>query len=101
MKKTDPMKVISAPEIAKHFFNSSEFRYCPLEEIIDDNDGCFTSKYFPELYRTVNFHNSFTEACHLEIHLQVERYNRIIFVALRTYGAGHTHVWVMYKDALT
>lgn len=46
IKKTVPMKWISAVYRAIQFINSVVLNYGPTEKLIANNDGCFTSKCF-------------------------------------------------------
>lgn len=46
MRKTIPMKGISAADVRKQFVNSWVFNYGPLLELVADNGVCFTSKFF-------------------------------------------------------
>ena len=94
------MKGISAAEVARHFVRSWVFNYGPPEDLIADNGGCFTSKYFQDVCRIMNVHNSFTTTYHPQTNGQVERYNRTILAALRTYVADHPRDWDLYTDAL-
>ena len=100
MTKTVPMKGISAAEVAKHFVNSWVFNYGPPEELISDNGGCFTAKYFQDVCKLLNVKNSYTKTYHPQTNGQVERYNRTVLAALRTYVADHPRDWDLYTDAL-
>ena len=101
LTKTVPMKGISAAEVARHFVNSWVFNYGPPTELVADNGGCFTSKFFIDVCRIMSIKNNFTTTYHPQSNGQVERYNRTILAALRTYVADHPRDWDLYTDALT
>ena len=101
MKKTVPLKGVSAAEVAKAFVNTWVFNYGPPVELVSDNGTCFTSKYFQDVCRIMSIQNNFTTTYHPQTNGQVERYNRTILAALRTYVADHPRDWDLYTDALT
>ena len=49
----------------------------------------------------MSIENNFTTTYHPQTNGQVERYNRTILAALRTYVADHPRDWDLYTDALT
>ena len=95
------MKGISASEVARCFTNAWVFNYGPPTELVSDNGGCFTSKFFIDICRIMSIKNNFTTTYHPQANGQVERYNRTILAALRTYVADHPRDWDLYTDALT
>jgi len=101
LTKTIPMKGISAAEVARCFVNEWVFNYGPPKELISDNGGCFTSKFFLDVCSILSIKNNFTTTYHPQANGQVERYNRTILAALRTYVADHPKDWDLYTDALT
>ena len=95
------MKGISAADVAKYFVNDWVFQYGPLTELISENGGCFTSKFFLNVCSILSIKNNFTTTYHPQANGQVERYNRTILATLRTYVADHPKDWDLYTDALT
>ena len=101
LTKTIPMKGISAAEVGRCSVNEWVFNYGPLTELISDNGGCFTSKFFLDVFSILSIKNNFTATYHLQANGKVERYNPTILAALRTYVADHPKDWDLYTDALT
>ena len=101
MVKKIPLKTESAAEVARQFVNHWGFNYGPPIDILSDNGGALTSKFFQEVCKLMNIHNSFTTTYHPQANGQVERYNRTNLAALRTYVADHLRDWDQYTDALT
>ena len=101
LTKTRLMKGISNAEVARCFVNEWIFNYGRPTKFISDNGGCFKSKFFLDVCRILSIKNNFTTTYHLQTNGQVERYNRTILAALRTYVADHPKDWDLYKDALT
>lgn len=99
--KNVSMKVISAAEVAEHFANFWVFNYGPSMELIVYNGGCFTPKFFIDVCKIMLIQNNFTTTYHPQSIEQVERYNRTILAALRTYVADYRHNWDLYNDAST
>lgn len=69
------MKGISSAVVAKCFVDSWVFNYGPPAERIADNCGCFTSKFFLDVCKTMSTENNFTMTYHPQTNGQVERYN--------------------------
>ncbi len=101
LTKTVPMKGISAAEVAKHFVNEWVFNYGPPKDLIADNGGCFTAKFFQSVCKILNVHNSFTTTYHPQTNGQTERFNRTIKAMIRSYLADHPRDWDLYTGALT
>ena len=101
MTKTVPMKGVSAGEVAKHFVDNWVFNYGPPTDLLADNGKQFTSKFFLDVCRILNIHNSFTTTYHPQTNGQVERFNRTILAALRAYIHDHPKDWDLYTSALT
>ena len=101
LTKTVPMKGLSASEVAKHFVNEWVFNYGAPKELLSDNGGCFTAKFFQDVCRILNVHNLYTTTYHAQTNGQVERYNRTIKAAIRSYLGDHPKDWDLYTPALT
>lgn len=98
MTKTVPMKGIYAAKVAKQFVNSWVFNYRPPEDLIADNGGCSTSKYFQNVCRIISIMTIFTTTYHPQTNGHVEIYNRAVLAALQTNVTGHTRDWDLYTD---
>jgi len=81
--------------------NEWVFTYGPPAELIADNGRQFTSRFFQDVCKILTIHNSFTTTYHPQTNGQVERFNRTILSALRTYIADHPRDWDLYSSALT
>ena len=101
LTKTVPMKGISAAEVARHFVNEWVFNYGPPKELLADNGGCFTAKFFQSVCKILNVHNQFTTTYHPQTNGQTERFNRTIKAMIRSYLADHPRDWDLYTGALT
>ena len=101
LTKTVPLKSQSATEVAKAFVNEWVFNYGPPLDLLADNGKCFTSKFFQDVCRIINVHNSFTTTYHPQANGQVERFNRTIKSAIRSYLSDHPMDWDLYTGALT
>ena len=93
LTKTAPMKGISSAEVARTFIDNWVFNYGPPTELISDNGSCFASRFFLDVCRILSIKNHFTTTYHPQANGQVERYNRTILSALRTYVADHPRDW--------
>lgn len=101
LTKSVPLKSISAAEVAKAFVNEWVFNYGPPKELISDNGKCFTAKFFQDVCRILNIQNSFTTTYHPQTNGQVERYNRTLKAAIRSYLNDHPKDWDLYTSSLT
>ncbi len=101
LTKTVPLRTQSATEVAKAFVNEWVFNYGPPSDLLADNGKCFTSKFFQDVCRIINTHNSFTTTYHPQANGQVERFNRTIKAAIRSYLSDHPRDWDLYTGALT
>lgn len=97
MTKTVPIKGILAAEVALHFVNAWGFNYSPPAELIAANGVCFTSKFFIDVSKIMSMQNTLKTTYHPQSNSQVERYNRKIPTALRTYVAEHPRDWALYS----
>ena len=101
LTKSIPFKGVSAAEAAKAFVNEWVLNYGTPKEILSDNGKCFTAKFFQDVCRIMNVHNSFTTTYHPQTNGQVERYNRTIKAAIRSYLDDHPRDWDLYAPTLT
>lgn len=62
--ETVPMKALSAVEVASDFMKAWAFNSRPPEELIANNDGCFTSKFFIDVCKIISIKNNFTTRYH-------------------------------------
>ena len=99
--RTVPLKGISASEVARAFVTHWVFSYGPPADLIADNGRQFTSRFFLDVCRILNVHNAFTTTYHPQTNGQVERFNRTILSALRTYIGDHPKDWDLYSSAIT
>lgn len=72
----------------------------PPLHLIAYNGSQSTSKFFQDVCKIFNLHNSFTSTYHPQTNVQVERLNRKILSAIRTYILDHSHDWDLYSSAL-
>lgn len=89
MIETIPLKTISAAAVARQLVHHWVFNYGPSIDLLADNGGAFTSKYFQDVYKMMNIHKSYTTTYYPQAKGQVERNNRTFLAALRTYVADH------------
>ena len=98
--RTVPLKGISASEVARAFVTHWVFSYGPPADLIADNGRQFTSRFFLDVCRILNVHNAFTTTYYPQTNGQVERFNRTILSALRTYIGDHPKDWDLYSPCL-
>lgn len=72
MIKTVPTKSISAAEVARQFVNSWVFNCDRPAELIRNNEGWFTSKFFKNVCNMMLIQNNFTAMYHPQSNGQVE-----------------------------
>ncbi len=101
LTKSVPMKTMSAEAVAITFTNEWALTYGPPADILADNGGCFTSKFFTSVCQTLNVRNKFTTTYHPQTNGQVERYNRTLKAMLKSYLDDHPHDWDLYARTLT
>ena len=101
LTKTVPLKGQSAAEVAKAFVDHWVFNYGPPSDLLADNGKCFTAKFFQDVCRILNVHNTFTTTYHPQTNGQVERYNRTLKAAIRSYLDEHPTDWDLYTSSLT
>ena len=101
LTKTVPLKGISAAEVAKAFVDHWVFNYGAPKELLADNGKCFTARFFQDVCRILNVHNMFTTTYHPQTNGQVERYNRTLKAAIRSYLDDHPVDWDLYTPSLT
>ena len=98
--RTVPLKRITSSEVARAFVNHWVFAYGPPAELIADNGKQFTSKFFLDVCRILNVHNAFTTTYHPQTNGQVERFNRTIMSAVRSYVNEHPRDWDLYTSSI-
>jgi len=90
---------ISAPEVAKIFFNNV-FRYHGLPKvIISDRDAKFTSRFWRTLFEQLGTKLSMSTAFHPQTDGQTERMNRTLEEMLRAYVTYNQDQWDEYLPA--
>jgi hypothetical protein len=90
---------ISAPEVAKIFFNNV-FRYHGLPKvIISDRDTKFTSHFWKTLFEQLGTKLSMSTAFHPQTDGQTERMNRTLEEMLRAYSTYNQDQWDEYLPA--
>jgi transposase InsO family protein len=95
------MRTTTALAVAKAFCDHWGFAYGPPRFLISDNGTHFTAKLFVEVCRELGISKIFTTAYHPQTNGQVERFNRTILNALRTYVAKSQLYWDEYTSAIT
>jgi Integrase core domain len=99
LTRTVPMRKTTALAVAKAFRDHWVFAYGPPKFLLSDNGTQFTAKLFVEVCRELGIANVF--AYHPQTNGQVERFNRTILNALRTYVAKSQSDWDEYTSAIT
>ena len=99
--RTVPLKRITASEVARAFVNHWVFGYGPPAELIADNGKQFTSEFFLDVCRILNVHNAFTTTYHPQTNGQVERFNRTIMSAVRSYVNERPRDSDLYTSSIT
>lgn len=95
------MKQISAAEVAKNFINGWVFKFGPPEELIAENSGCITMKYFKDVCWIMNVAKNFITVYQPQKNGHAERHIRTILAALRTYAADQHRYSYLHTDVLT
>ena len=95
------MKTASAAEVAPAFTHEWVFNYGPPQNLLADNGKCFTSKFFQSVCKILNLDNQFTTTYHPQTNGQVERYNRTLKAAIKSYLDDHPTDWDLYTPTLT
>ena len=101
LTKTIPLKSVSAEEVARAFTNEWVFNYGKPRTLLSDNGTCFTSRFFQNVCSILNVTNQFTTTYHPKTNGQVERYNRTLKAALKSYTDEHPNDWDLYTRVLT
>lgn len=101
LTKTVPIKSTGAGEVARAFTHEWVFNYGPPKELLADNGKCFTGRFFQDVCRILNVVNQFTTTYHPQTNGQVERYNRTLKAAIKSYLDEHPTDWDLYTPALT
>ena len=101
LTRTIPMRTTTALAVAKAFCTHWVFAYGPPKFLLSDNGTQFTAKFFIEVCRELGIAKVFTTAYSPQTNGQVERFNRTILNALRTYVANSQTDWDDYTAAIT
>jgi transposase InsO family protein len=88
LTRTIPMRTTTSLAVAKAFCTHWCFAYGPPKFLLSDNGTQFTAKFFIEVCRELGIAKVFTTAYSPQTNGQVERFNRTILSALRTYVAN-------------
>ena len=99
--RTIAMKTIRAKTIAKAFVEHWIFVYGTPIWVLSDNGPQFAAKFFQDVCRILGAKNLFTSTYHPQCNGKVERFNRTMLAALRTYVADHPRDWDFFTDAIT
>ena len=99
--RTVPMKTITAEAVAKAFVTHWVMAYGPPVWLLSDNGKQFTSRFFQHVCRILGVENLFTTTYHPQTNGQVERYNRTLLSAIRTYVSDHPKDWDLFTDVIT
>jgi ''chromo'' (CHRromatin Organisation MOdifier) domain./Integrase core domain. len=90
---------ITAPEVAKIFFNNV-FRHHGLPKVIvSDRDAKFTSHFWKTLFKQLGTKLSMSTAFHPQTDGQTERMNRTLEEMLRAYSTYNQDNWDEYLPA--
>jgi transposase InsO family protein len=95
------MRTNTALAVAKAFCTHWVLSYGPPSYLLSKNGTQFTAKFFLEVFRELGIARVFTTAYHPQTNGQVERFNRTILNALRTYVAKSQADWDYYTSAIT
>ena len=68
---------------------------------MSDNAQYFNSEFFQSVCKILNVENQFTTTYHPQTNGQVERYNRTLKSAIKSYLDDHPLDWDLYTPALT
>ena len=94
--RTVPLAKITAQSVAQAFVHHWCLVYGPPIWLLSDNGKQFTAKFFQHVCRLM-----FTTNYHPQTNGQVERFNRTILAALRSYIGDHPKDWDLYTDFIT
>lgn len=72
-------------EVARAFTHEWVFKYDAPDNVLADNGGCFTSKFFQHVFHKLNIENWSTTTYHSPTKRQVEWYNHTIKFAIKAY----------------
>ncbi len=101
LTKTVPLRGVTAGEVARAFTHEWIMNYGSPLELLSDNGKCFTSKFFQSVCSIMNVDTHFTTTYHPQTNGQVERYNRTLKAAIKSYLDDHPKDWDLYTPALT
>jgi Integrase core domain/Integrase zinc binding domain len=101
LTRTIPMRTTTSLAVSKAFCTHWCFAYGPPTFLLSDNGTQFTAKFFIELCRELGIAKVFTTAYSPQTNGQVDRFNRTILNASRTYVANSQTDWDYYTAAIT
>jgi transposase InsO family protein len=101
LTRTIPVRTTNALAVAKAFCAHWVFAYGPPKFLPSDNGPQFVAKFFLKVCRELSIAKVFTTAHSPQTDGQVERFNRTILNALRTYVAKNQNDWDDYFAAIT
>jgi Chromo (CHRromatin Organisation MOdifier) domain/Integrase core domain len=90
---------ITAPEVAKIFFNNVFHHHGLPKVIVSDRDAKFTSHFWKTLFKQLGTKLSMSTAFHPQTDGQTERMNRTLEEMLRAYSTYNQDQWDEYLPA--
>lgn len=96
--RTVLLRGVTTAKIAKQFVNKWAFSYGPPIKLIAENGHQFKSRFFKDVCKIVNVHNSFKTTYNLQTNDKVEIFNSKIRSALRAYVSDHRRDWDLYTS---
>ena len=91
---------VTAPDVAKIFFNTIFKNFGLPRTIISDRDAKFTSKFWQSLFKQIGTKLALSTAFHPQTDGQTERMNRTLEEMLRTYTNYKQNDWDEWLSAL-
>jgi transposase InsO family protein len=77
VKKTIPLRTVTALSVSRAFCDHLAYVYGPPVSLLTDNGPLFTAKFFQAVCAELGIQQVFTTAHHPHTNWQVERYNRL------------------------
>jgi transposase InsO family protein len=98
---TVPLRTVTALSIATAFCDRWVYVYGPPISLLTDNGPQFAAKFFQAVFAELRVKKLFTSAYHPQTNGQMERYNRTILAALRSYVSKREDNWDDFTSAVT